>query len=131
MSEPLRELRYAVRSLFRQPAFTVIAVGTIALGIGAKSRGLPRVFESRTEESALGRGVMPRRALHSTPSPAFKPGLARFESRAEESALGRGVGARLQTCRLVLTRPRGPGGWEETWRRRLYLLWRKGVLWNG
>ena len=97
MSEPLRELRYAVRSLFRQPAFTVIAVGTIALGIGAKSRGLPRVFESRTEESALGCGV----------------------------------GARLQTCRLVLTRPRGPGGWEETWRRRLYLLWRKGVLWNG
>ena len=35
MGELMRDLRYTVRSLLRQPGFTAITVGTIALGIGA------------------------------------------------------------------------------------------------
>ncbi len=37
MAELLGNLRYAVRSLIRQPMFTAIAIGTIALGIGANT----------------------------------------------------------------------------------------------
>ena len=33
----LRDLRYPVRSLLRQPMFSAIAVGTIAIGIGANT----------------------------------------------------------------------------------------------
>ena len=37
MSSWFKELRYAVRVLIRSPGFTVVAVGTLALGIGANS----------------------------------------------------------------------------------------------
>ena len=33
----LRDLRFAIRSLLRVPGFTVIAIGTIAIGIGANT----------------------------------------------------------------------------------------------
>ncbi|HVL67073.1 MAG TPA: ABC transporter permease [Vicinamibacterales bacterium] len=35
MEKLLHDLRYAVRSLFRQPSFALTAIGTLALGIGA------------------------------------------------------------------------------------------------
>ncbi len=37
MAVVLQDLRYAVRSLFRQPAFALLAIGTLALGIGANA----------------------------------------------------------------------------------------------
>jgi putative ABC transport system permease protein len=37
MGELVRDLRYAVRSLLRQPGFTAITVGTVALAIGANT----------------------------------------------------------------------------------------------
>src|ERR1051325_4408380 len=37
MSNILKDLRYAIRGLIRQPAFTAVVVITLALGIGANT----------------------------------------------------------------------------------------------
>lgn len=37
MSELMRDLKYAIRSLLRQPAFAAITIGTVALAIGANT----------------------------------------------------------------------------------------------